>query len=145
MIENVLRHIYFRDHPVEFERANRERKWFMSVDGLFKYATSHYVFCEDKASGRAIQELRELYDELSATVHGRKVAHLEMRAALLEVVFDQDVFDKQCVYVAKCAEAANFLLLVFHRDQASRFPDESRRIILDTLGAQARQAWQGLR
>src|ERR1043165_5194810 len=30
IVENCLRHIYFADHPVEFERMNREQKWFMT-------------------------------------------------------------------------------------------------------------------
>ena len=29
VIENTLRHIYFSDHPVEFLRMNRDRKWYV--------------------------------------------------------------------------------------------------------------------
>src|ERR1700678_1705829 len=42
--ENVLRHIYFSDHPIEFGRMNREKKWFMTQDQLCDYAKNHPAF-----------------------------------------------------------------------------------------------------
>src|SRR5439155_355541 len=42
--ENCLRHLYFIDHPIEFERMNRERKWFLSIEDLLKYPSTHPSF-----------------------------------------------------------------------------------------------------
>ncbi len=39
--ENALRHIYFSDHPIEFARMNRERKWFLTQEQLYDYARNH--------------------------------------------------------------------------------------------------------
>lgn len=38
IVENTLRHIYFTDHPVEYIRLNRDKKWYVNVETLFEYA-----------------------------------------------------------------------------------------------------------
>ncbi len=142
--ENVLRHIYFADHPVEFERANREKRWYLGALGLFEYLRHHPKFVEAERNFDGISRLKTLYDELSAGVHGRKVTHLEMRRSLRGIVFEQEQFDGQVKLIWRCAEASNFLLLVFHNHRVTRFPKQSQQIILRTIPPKARRVWRGL-
>jgi len=144
IVENVIRHIYFSDHPVEFRRANREKKWYLTFENLFDYLRNHPDFVEAEPRFDGINRLSTLYDELSAQVHGRKVTHLEMRRALREIALDTEVFRKQVKLVERCAESSNFLLLVFHRHRVRRFPDDCQRTILATMPALARRTWRGL-
>jgi hypothetical protein len=44
IIENALRHVYFYDHPIEFERMNREKKWFLTIEQLCEYVKLHPIF-----------------------------------------------------------------------------------------------------
>ena len=41
IIENTLRYLYFSDHPVEFQKMNSEKKWYLETKDLFEYAASH--------------------------------------------------------------------------------------------------------
>lgn len=144
VIENLGRHIYFSDHPIEFQRANMERKWYMAIGEYFDYLKNHPAFLQTERNFDAINRLKSLYDELSAEIHGRKVVHLEMRRALRDIAFDQALFDKQVRFLKRCAEASNFLLLVFHHDRVTSFPQESKQIILRTIPPEARRVWRGL-
>jgi hypothetical protein len=145
VIENCLRHVYFKDHPIEFTRMNRESKWYMSVDDLFAYLLTHPSFLTTERKYDAINRLRTLYDHLSAGVHGRRVQNLEMRIALDKIIFSQDVFEEHVGFVERCAEAANFVLAILHFDQARGFQQEDRRIILRTLPTGARRILAGIR
>jgi hypothetical protein len=141
IIENTLRHLYFSDHPVEFARMNRDAKWFMTIESLLEYARTHPVFLVSEKRFDALNRLGSLYSDLSAGVHGRTVQDLEMRIALNKIAYEERAAKQQVKLAERCAEAANFLLAMFHREKMSAFPTEDRRAILRTLPPRARQVW----
>jgi hypothetical protein len=143
VLENTLRHIYFFDHPIEFQRMNREAKWFLTADDLFAYAKNHPDFLKTEPKFDALAQLASLYSELSAGIHGRAVRDLEMRVALRKIVYDQGFATKQAEMLRKCTQASNFLLAVFHRNQVKSFQADDRLIILRTMPARARKIWTG--
>jgi hypothetical protein len=144
VIENTLRHVYFSDHPVEFMRTNIEGNFFLTITELFEYLTNHPDLCQAESQFNAITRLRSLYKELSAGVHGKKVQDLEMRISLNKISFNQVSFEEHKKIVERCAEACNFLIAAFHRQQMRAFEKEDRQIILSTMRAQARQVWTAL-
>ncbi|QOZ66617.1 hypothetical protein [Bradyrhizobium arachidis] len=85
IIENVLRHIYFADHPIEFGYMNSDKKWFLPFDELASYAKRHPEYVKTERKVAAIEQLISLYKDLSGGVHGRSVRDLEMRTALKKI------------------------------------------------------------
>lgn len=144
LTENLLRHIYFSDHPVEFQRINRDKRWFIQTEDLFDYIKQHPTYYDTEKKFDAINRLKTLYHDLSAGLHGQKVTHLELRRSLREIRFEQSVFDEQVLSLKKCAEATNFLLSAFHIERFRKFPQETRMIILRTMPPKARQILSGL-
>jgi hypothetical protein len=141
VMENTLRHIYFSDHPIEFERMNRDKKWYLAIEQLCEYAKIHPVFRRTEKKFDAVNQISSLYSDLSAGVHGRTVRDLEMRLALKKIVYDRAAAVKEEDLLRRCAEAANFLLAMFHREKMRAFQAEDRRIILRNMPARARQLW----
>lgn len=141
IVENVLRHIYFTDHRVEFERMNREKKWFMHVDALLEYARLLPLLADTERQFEAINKLSSLYSDLSADVHGRTVRHLETRVALEEIRYDDTAGANHASSIKQCSEVVNYILAMFHREEVAKFQLEDRRIILRAMPAQARQVW----
>jgi hypothetical protein len=139
--ENTLRHIYFSDHPIEFERLNRDKKWYLSIEQLCDYAKLHPVFLKIEPKFDAVNQTSSLYSELSAGVHGRAVRDLEMRVALQKIVYEEAAATAEADFLRRCTEATNFLLAMFHRQRMRAFQAEDRRIILHTMPARARQLW----
>ena len=137
----MLRHIYFADHPIEFERLNCERKWYLTIEQLCDYAKLHPVILRTEPRFDAVNQISSLYSELSAGVHGRAVKDLEMRIALQKIIYDQVTAALEANFLRRCAESTNFLLAMFHRDRVRAFQAEDRRIILRTMPVRARQLW----
>jgi len=144
VVENVLRHVYFADHPIEFRRMNDRGKWYVGVDELLEYAGEHPLIAEAEKKFDAVHRLRTLYDELSAGVHGRRVTDLETRRAVAEVRYDRSTFELHTLAVEKCAEATNFVLAIFHKDHFHKFTAEDRHIITNTMTPGCRKICYGL-
>jgi len=142
IIENVLRHIYFTDHLIEFGRMNKGPKWYLSMEDLFSYAKNHPDFERTEPRFDAIAKLATLYGDLSASVHGRAVKDLETRIALGRIKYEDDIGTKHVDAVKKCAEAVNFLLAIFHREKVHKFQAEDKRIILRSMPTPARAIWK---
>ncbi len=142
IVENLLRHTYFHDHPVEFERMNRDKKWYLPIDKLFEYQNTHPLFMATERQFDAINRLSTLYSDLSAGVHGRTVKDLEMRTALDRIMYTDVDARAVTELVERCAEATNFMLAVFHRSQLLRFTADDRRIILRTMPPRVRRYWR---
>jgi hypothetical protein len=141
VLENTLRHVYFSDHPIEFIRMNREQRWFLTIENLCEYAKAHPRFLITEPKFDALAQMTSLYSTLSAGVHGRTVRDLEMRNALSKIAYDAETAAIDARHVSKCAQAVNFVLSIFHRNQMGGFQIEDQRLILRTLPAQARQIW----
>jgi hypothetical protein len=142
IVENVLRHVYFHDHPIEFGRMNRDAKWYLTMEKLFEYPLIHPLFIATEPRFDAINRLSSLYSELSAGVHGRKVKDLEMRRALNRIAYSEPETRRVTDLIERCAEAANFMLAMFHRGQLMYFQSDDRRIILRTIPPRARAIWR---
>ncbi|MEH2480617.1 hypothetical protein V1282_003974 [Nitrobacteraceae bacterium AZCC 2146] len=141
IVENALRHVYFSDHPIEFGRMNRDKKWYLSVTELCDYAKIHPLFVKTEPKFAAVAQLISLYSDLSGGVHGRSVRDLEMRSALSKIAYDDDAAKQEVEKLKRCAEAVNFILAIFHADKVRAFAAEDRRIILRSMPAHARSVW----
>ena len=141
IIENGMRHLYFSDHPIEFERMNRDAKWYVKTDDLFTYALNHPNFLDTEKEFDAINRLSSLYSEVSAGIHGRRVSDLETRIALSKIRYSKKSIVDEAAFIQRCAESANFLLAVFHREQLRHFGQEDQSIILRSMCKRARRAW----
>ncbi len=65
-----------------------------------------------------------------------------MRVALKKITCVEDAVREQRELIERCAVAANFLLVMFHRAEFSTFQIEDQRIILRTMSPRARQVWR---
>jgi hypothetical protein len=141
IIENTLRHVYFHDHPIEFQRMN-ETKWFIATTDLFSYAKTHPRLTKCEKRFDAINRLSTLYSDLSAGVHGQAVSDLEMRLSLKKISYNKTAAKKETTLVEHCAAAANFILAVFHRKQVAKFQSEDQLIIMQTIPPRGRKEWR---
>jgi hypothetical protein len=144
IIENSLRYLYYCDHPVEFQKMNSPKKWYLEPKELFEYAFSHPRLTSAESKFHAIGDLKNLYSELSGAIHGGRVTDLEMRIALNKIVFEQKALDQHVAFVEQCAEAVNFTLSAFHIDRFRGFRAEDRRIILRSISASGRNVLSNL-
>ena len=123
---------------------NRDHKWYVAVKDLFEYPGVHPIFFKTELHFDAITRLKNLYTDLSGSIHGRKVKDLEMRVALKKIAYEQSAFDIRVSSVEKCVESANFAIAAFNCAAMRKFQAEDRRILLRSMPAKARKLWNDL-
>ena len=141
ILENTLRHIYFSDHPIEFERMNRESKWYLSNEQLIDYAKFHPAFTVTEPKFNALARLQDVYSNLSAGIHGRAVKDLETRIALQKIKYDHASAINDIQLLENCVLASNFLLSIFQQRQVLNFKKVHKSLILRTMPVIARKTW----
>lgn len=141
VLENALRHVYFSDHPVEFARLNRDKKWYVGTEALLEYAKHHFDFAVTEPKYDCLAQISSQYSVMSETVHGRTIRNLELHDALASITFDQERADKHAENVIKCTHSVNFLLAIYHRDALRTFTTADRSFLLRSMPAEARQVW----
>jgi hypothetical protein len=144
IIENLMRHVYFLDHRIEYQRQNLDLKWYMSAEQLFDYARNHPLFTQTEAKFNALGRLRQFYSEISAEVHGAKTVHLDQHTALKDLMLDMEIFKKQVVLTEKTVASVNFLLVVFHAERLIKIPANFQKVLFSTMPSRARQVAKGL-
>lgn len=141
ILENTFRHIYFTDHPIEFARMNRDKKWYLGVTELCEYAKIHPDFVITEPRYNAIDQAVSLYSDLSGAVHGRTVRDLEMRTSLTKIQYEEVQAKRDVEFLRRCVETVNFLLCVFHCSAVRALPTEDRRVFLRSMPKKARETW----
>ena len=140
VLENTLRHINFLDHRIEFIRMNRE-KWFLTVEQLWDYTKTHPSYLTTEPRFDALAQAKSLYSDLSASVHGRSVQHLEMRRALSQIAYSDKAGARQALQIKKVSQVTSVLLAILHADKMRKFDVADRRLILRNMPPLARQIW----
>lgn len=144
IIENILRHVYFADHRIEFQRMNAKAAWFITPEELFEYAREHPVLQKAEKEFDSLGRLRGLYRQLSANVHGGRLVDLRLHKAIKEIQFSGADLEHAHTMVKKTAESVNVVLFLFNEDKANRIPMQLRRFILLSMPKNARKICSGL-
>lgn len=144
IIENTLRHIYYYDHPVEYQRLNLEKKWYLSINQLFDYLKQHPILYETEKRFDAISRLNNLYSELSNYVHGSKVKHLEMKPGLESIKPNLSNLQTIRRLIKRCVESTNFLIAIHHKNIFSKLQLDAKQIITLTMPQTARRVITGI-
>ncbi len=129
MVENLVRYIYFVDHPVEFDRLHGPQKWFPFFKDLSEYAQNHPHFDGDTLWRQALVDLSSIYSELSESVHGQRVTDLEMRSEISSVQLVAVTAETEATLVKRAATSINLVLAMFHSDQYLNLSAEEKRIV----------------
>lgn len=144
IVENLLRHIYFMDHPIEFQKVNSSEKLYFTAEELFEYCRTHPAIKPLLKKFDAAGKLRTLYSELSAAIHGGKLTDMNLHRSLEEIKFDLPKFKEIVKKVAAVTESSNFLLLVIHQKRLGIIPPNLRKILVMSVPLSGRRALQGL-
>lgn len=82
-VENLWRHVYFKDHPVEYRWLNLDSKFYTSIEDLRNYCAK-----TDEIDARLSEPLGRIaggYQKLSRFVHSSKAPSLQLRNTLADI------------------------------------------------------------
>ncbi len=142
LLENFYNHVYYFEHPVEFELLNLGRNDYTPIIELKTYYENHPIIkgLVDKNIKIFNDQIFQHYQELCRTVHTKGESFMGLAKNLEEIKLDFDLHSN-IDQSNKSIQSIIYLLFKFHRDLtfsnverdliAKSFPKNLRRNLLD--------------
>jgi hypothetical protein len=140
VIENVLRHLYYFDHPIEFQLIGQNDEYLQLKD-LMQYIRKHpalYKTVEETAC--VLDELEQTYKMASKFVHAQNLRFMQLSKALSEIAFDQRFFEWYVRKFGRVASHLNLLLILLHYEDFKAMNRDYKKVILKTMSKSNKKA-----
>lgn len=144
IIENSLKHVYFIDHPVEFEWLTSKFKYFPTMGDLYDYTKSHPSLKNVIEKIDIVDVLKQKYIKSSMLVHSRDVSHMQLVKSLSSIKRDEE-FIKD--YKSDLVDVGNVINLMFgqiHKKRFNRFNQFSQETILNCMNRKTKRIFHGI-
>ncbi len=130
-VENLWRHVYFKDHPVEYGWLFSDSKFYTSMDDLRKYCAK-----TEEIDARLIKSLERIaggYQKLSRFVHGSKTSSLQLRNTLTDIQLSTKALSDIVSDLRSFGRDLILLPLVLHAADMERLHPREKRFALNYL------------
>lgn len=129
-IEDVLRHIYYYDHVVEFQRLEQSPTNHQKVRDLWQYAKDHPKLGDIFENSKSAGYLKNEYSILSGFVHSTGTNNMSLTKCMSEVNFENEYFKDFTDKICKLSASFNFILLEFYQQNLTHFNPQWKNYIL---------------
>jgi len=138
-IEDALRHIFFYDHQVEFERMERTPSYYVNINELWSYIKKHPRLEELMDSTDSLNFLENYYAIFSRFVHSTTTAHMNLTKTLDQIQFDKEFFEQYSKQIINLAQNLHFILFYFYRKTLGHFDPPWKSFVLSMIPTNYRE------
>jgi len=114
IIEDLLNHIYFYDHKIEFEKLESEYNFYINTNELWEYVDKHPRLNIVIKESDSLNILKIKYKEYSKYIHSQSVNYMDLKRTYEEVNFDVEFFNECKNNIIKIIENVNYILYIFY-------------------------------
>ncbi|MDI6655021.1 MAG: hypothetical protein QME59_03960, partial [Candidatus Hydrothermarchaeota archaeon] len=139
MIENSLKHIYFIDHPVEFEWLATKPKYYITIDDLCNYIKDHSSFKSVVRIVDIVDITTRKYDKFSRLIHGRGISNMQLVKSLSNIRRDEEFIAEYSSDLSEMGNVINLMFGIFHKKKFNRFNNHFRKLILSCMDSKNRR------
>jgi len=144
-IEDFLRYIYFFDHKIEHILLQDNPTKFKSFDFLVNWVKTYPTMSShENLVLENCNILSSSHSELSRTIHGTIVSHLELSDSLKSLHAPIKNAQKELNSMKSIFKSIFFLLCLFHLHEFNEFLLDERKILCQFFGKKEKQALSGI-
>lgn len=136
-IENVWRHIYFKDHPVEYRWANSDSGLYQSMDDLRSYCKKSDEL--DPRLQKSLDRIASGYRKLSGFVHSSGESSLQLHGMLSEIRLPYEALKDIVSDLRSFGRDLVLLCLILHAKEMTNLHPWERRYAIDYLDKPRKQ------
>ena len=133
VIENTLRHVFYFDHEVEYERSDKDAGYHMGLDDLWSYAKNHPRLVEFPGHGEFLGVLHTYYSEFSSLVHSNLQIGMTLAESLSSITFELKYIQKFSKQILDIAQSTTYLLIAFCQASDITLTPATRLLMLDIM------------
>lgn len=115
LIEDLLEHLYYYDHEIEYERLETEQKYYQDIQELWEYLRNHPRIKKIVDETEIYSMMRQYYSEFSKYVHSSTSEHMVNINTIDNIKFDIDFFNEYKNEIINISCCVNYLLYIFYK------------------------------
>jgi hypothetical protein len=142
-IENLLRHVFFFDHPIEYKRYN-DAEYLITFKQLLDYLKFNPLLEKAYLRTEIPSQLGAKYSELSILVHSNLINDKGIVDCLSLIEFDLPFFKKAYDSLNLIGRDIIFTLCFFHSDIYRSYSFPQRAFLLSILNSKSKKIFQNL-
>jgi|CXWL01.1.fsa_nt_gi hypothetical protein len=132
-IEDTIRHIYYKDHPIELQLLNETGETKISVKETFDYLNKHPLFNKLKGFDLIYCDLHNQYGSTSKLIHGSSLVEFQLSKTISELGMSDTEFKKLQKDISKLIDNLITSLIIFHKEIFKQIHYECRSLILSCI------------
>lgn len=141
IIENFWRHLYYRDHPIEFGWLHTRTKYKLTMAILREHCG--WLDCFKGKLNVSLGNLERLYADLSTDVHSTSARTVVLREDLRQIVLSTSQSKSLAPRLRDTLKDTLVLLIFAERDVFDALHINTQSFILECLDAGRRRRRQG--
>ena len=130
-VENIWRHVYFKDHPVEYRWVNSDFQVYQSIDDLRSYCKKTDEI--DVRLQKSLDRIAAGYRKLSRFVHSTGTTSLQLDEMLVEIQLAKGELKKIVSYLRTFGRDMVLLCLVLHAKEMNNVHPLERNYAISYL------------
>lgn len=115
LIEDLLNHIYYYDHKIEYERLNYDKKFYNNISDLWEYLKNHPDLKNIINKNESMSNIKQKYSELSKYVHSQNTEHMHNINTIDELKFNINFFNEYMKEIIQIIDCINYFLFIFYK------------------------------
>lgn len=143
-IESTIRHIYYKDHPIELQLLNQTGETKISVTETFNYLNEHPVFKKIDRFCKMYSFLKNEYSETSKLIHGSSFRHFQLSKSISQLKITDQEFTSQTKNLEKLLGILITVIIIFHKKTFNQIHHEHRDLIFSCVSPTQKKMIHGI-
>lgn len=132
-IEHILSHIYYKEHPVEFEQLSSNPDPKITTQFFFDYIKKHPHLIKFKGILKNIQFLETEFHNLSKFIHGPSKNYLQLDKSIADKKFNKTEEETIIENIGKLSDHLLTILIIFHWDEFKTITSQKQTTIMSNV------------
>lgn len=132
-IEHVLLHIYYKEHPIEFEQLSSNPDPKIPTQFFFEYVKKHPYLIKFKGILKNIQFLETEFHNLSKFMHGPSKNYLQLDKSIDDKKFSKTQEKMIIENIVKLSDHLLTILIIFHWNEFKTIPSQKQTTIMSNV------------
>lgn len=145
MVENVFKHIFYEDHPIEYNLLEVELKDRPTFEDLFIYLSKHPLFRENRKIQDTLSKIKNEYANLSRYIHTSNKEFASSKKFLSELKINDNKMKKYSNLLSGLVNNLLLILLIFHKKDLPKVNSEYKKFLLINLSKSNKRIFHNIK
>lgn len=132
-IEDTLRHVYYKDHPIELLLLNESDDNRISDKEFFKYVEIHPLYRERNNFNKLLDYVLTMYHTHSKQLHSASLSYFSSLKVISDVSGDSDTLEELIKDIVSLSSCLLTIIIIFHNKEFMKLSFDKRKLLLTCI------------